>query len=277
VVVLSEAFALLGAPLWTYWFGLRLIGFYRERGVLKQNYRGKKIAPALGPALLLGYLGAAALLIWAGAAVFALLSVAAVLLGFSFLGLWDDLLEDDTTGFRGHFRIARQGKITAGLLKVITAGLVVLLFAGTLPGPLPQRLPALLLIPLSANGLNLLDRRPGRAIKVFFAGAVLLIFFAPFAALAAALLLPLLAATLAVAPLDLNADGMLGDSGANLLGAGLGVAAVLLLPPAAQLALVTAWVLLHLFCEFHSISRLVDRSPVLRFLDSLGRSREKLS
>ncbi len=273
---MSEALALLGAPVWTYWIGMKLIEFYRGRGTLKTNYRGKQITTALGPALLLGYLAAVALLLWGGGDILPVLSTVAVLLGFSFLGLWDDLMEDDTAGFKGHFGAARRGRITAGLLKVITAGLMAFIFAGTLPVPYLERLPALLLIPLSANALNLLDRRPGRAIKFFFLGAVLLIFFAPHAARAALLLLPLLVVTLAVAPLDLSAKGMLGDCGANLLGAALGVAAVSFLSPPVQTGLVALWTLLHLFSEYRSISRLVEHNRFLRCLDRLGRSGEKM-
>ena len=91
------------------------------------------------------------------------------------------------------------------------------------------------------------------------------------------LLLPWLAAALVVAPWDLDAEGMLGDCGANLLGAVLGVGAVLALPLPAQLGLLFFWLAVNLSSEVVSFSRLIEEVPLLRFLDLLGRSREKIS
>ena len=107
------------------------------------------------------------------------------------------------------------------------------------------------------------------------AALVILIFADPFSG-AVVLLLPLLAVTLAVAPLDLNAESMLGDCGANLLGAVLAVAAVLYLPSTGQLVLLFIWATVHLVSEYRSISGLIEDNPILHYLDSLGRSREKL-
>ena len=167
---MSDALILLVAPIWAFWIGRRLIEFYGVRGAVKANYRGKKISPALGPALLLGYLPVAAVSIWTGGEVILWLSAGTVALGVSLFGLWDDLIEDRTSGFKGHFGAGLRGKMTSGLLKVITAVPVAAIFTGSLPLPPLQRLTALLLILLSANGLNLLDRRPGRSIKAFFFG-----------------------------------------------------------------------------------------------------------
>ena len=88
------------------------------------------------------------------------------------------------------------------------------------------------------------------------------------------MLLPLLAAVLAVAPLDLNARAMLGDSGANLLGAALGAVAVLHLSFPAQIALLFLWCGVNILSEFISISALIEKSGWLRYLDLLGRTGE---
>lgn len=270
----TEALALLATPLWTAAFGRRLVDFYNRSGMAKVNYRGKAVSPALGPALLLGYLPGAAAAVWSGGDPAPVMALLFLLTGFAFLGLWDDLLNDTASGFKGHFGAGRRGRLTAGLLKVITALLVGIPFAGTLPFPPWRRLTALLLILLNANGLNLFDRRPGRALKIFFAGAVPIIFLARPPAAAVQLLLPLMAGALAVAPLDLEASGMLGDCGANLLGAALGIAAVLYLPLPLQAALLLFWFGVHLFCEYFSLSRLIESSPFLSRLDYLGRFRE---
>ena len=275
MVVLSGGALLLqlAAPLGSALIGNRLIEFYHRAGAARPNYRGRPVPAVLGPAILLAYLPGAAAALWlgGGAPSFALLFL---LLGFAFLGLWDDLVVERTSGFRGHFRAAWQGRITAGLLKTVLALLVGLIFCSRLPFSPWRRLAALLLLLLSANGLNLFDRRPGRALKVFFPGALLIIFLSPFPQPAARLLLPLLTGALAAAPLDLGGRGMLGDCGANLLGVSLGAAAALYLPPPLQLALLIFWSAIHLLSEFHSLSALIGRSRVLRLLDGLGRFRE---
>ena len=85
----------------------------------------------------------------------------------------------------------------------------------------------------------------------------------------------MIAVTLAAAPADFQAELMLGDCGSNLLGAFLGAAAVLVLPVGMQIILLLFWIGIHVVAEFTSISRLVEGSAILRFLDRLGRSGEK--
>lgn len=261
--------------LWTAALARGLIRLYRDSKMEGANYRGRAVPAALGPALLLGILPGAAAAAWGGAAAPQAAPLLFLLTGFAFLGLWDDLMSDRTSGFKGHFAAGREGRLTGGLLKVITALPVAFIFAAALPFPLWRRLAALPLLLLSANGINLFDRRPGRALKIFFAGAVATIFLAHAPAAAAQLLLPLMAGALALAPLDLEAAGMLGDCGANMLGVILGAAAVLCLPLPIQAALLLFWSGIHLFSEYYSISRLIEGAPLLHRLDCLGRFREK--
>lgn len=275
----GEALTLLAAPLWTAAIGRRLIELYHRSGLARRNYRGLAVPPALGPALLLGCLPVAAVELWLGRDPAPAMARLFLLTGFALYGLWDDLIGDGdmASGFRGHFGAGKEGRLTSGLLKVITALLVGAAFAGSLPFPNWRRLAALLLILLSANGVNLFDRCPGRALKVFFLGAALTMFLARPAAAAAQLLLPLLAASLAIAPLDLEASGMLGDCGSNLLGAALGMGAALYLPLAWQALLLLFWAGVHLCGEFFSLSRLIEKNSLLRRLDGLGRFRERLT
>ncbi len=269
-------FLLLPATaLWTSVMARGLINLYTGGRMAGMNYRGRTVPAALGPALLLGFLPGAAVAAWSGGGPVRTAPLLFLLTGFAFLGLWDDLMSDTTSGFRGHFGAGRQGRLTGGLLKVLTALPVAFIFAATLPFSPWRRLGALPLLLLSANGINLFDRRPGRALKIFFAGAGATIFLALSPAAAARLLLPLMAGALAVAPYDLEASGMLGDCGANMLGVILGAAAVLYLPPAVQAALLLFWVGIHLFSECSSLSRLIEGTPLLHRLDCLGRFREK--
>ena len=73
------------------------------------------------------------------------------------------------------------------------------------------------------------------------------------------------------APWDLNEEAMLGDAGANSQGALLGAALAAslgLLGAAVTLALLLA---LHAYTENHSLSRLIERVPLLRRIDAWGR------
>lgn len=272
---MTEALLLLLAPLGTYWAGRRLIIFYEARQAVKPNYRGKSVAPALGPALLLSYLAVAAANLWLGNDMAPWIPLTLLLIGSSFYGLWDDFMEESVSGFAGHLGAGLKGGLSAGLLKVITAVPVAFLFTGTLPLPLSLKAVAVLAVLFSANGINLLDRRPGRALKVFFGVGLLLIFAAKPAPEAARILLPLMAAAVALAPFDLLAGGMLGDCGANLLGAALGAAAALYLEPPALLFFTAAWGAINLICERVSLSAVIDKNSLLRFLDALGRGEEE--
>jgi hypothetical protein len=129
-----------------------------------------------------------------------------------------------------------------------------------------------------ANLLNLFDLRPGRAIKVAVASGALIAAGGaaagagrgargPLAALAP---WPPLAAALALMPEDLGEQAMLGDCGANALGAMLGVAAAGL-PRAARIALLAGITGLTVASEKVSFTKVIERTPALHWVDMLGR------
>ena len=117
---MSEALFLIPVPLFAYGLAVSLIDFYRGRNLVKENYRGLPVTPAIGPALLLGYLAAAAAAVWTGTGPPNLTGFVLVLSGAAFFGLWDDLTADRSSGFQGHFKELFKGRLSAGLLKVIT-------------------------------------------------------------------------------------------------------------------------------------------------------------
>ena len=78
---------------------------------------------------------------------------------------------------------------------------------------------------------------------------------------------------LTLAPLDFAARAMLGDCGANLLGAALGTASVFYLPLTGRLAVTLFWLAIHVLAEISSISLLIERHPLLKYLDGLGRGK----
>jgi len=119
-----------------------------------------------------------------------------------------------------------------------------------------------------ANLVNLFDLRPGRAIKVgVLLGAPAMAGPDPSATIAAA---PL-GAAVALLPEDLGEEAMLGDAGANALGALLGVAVLARYDRIGRLAHLVVATALTLMSEKVSFTRVMERTPVLRRLDALGR------
>jgi hypothetical protein len=161
------------------------------------------------------------------------------------IGFADDLWSGGERGFRAHLGSRR----TTGVLKLIGIPLVGL-FA-------TRRLSGALLVGLAANFLNQLDTRPGRALKAYLLAA-------PFAGA------PVGTAVM-LAPYDLREMAMLGDSGANALGAMLGLSSVSKLTGRGRWAAIGALAGLTLLGETHSLGELIERTPVLRELDALGR------
>lgn len=217
--------------------------------------------------------------------------------GIGALGLVDDLLEPRqrragraiSKGLRGHLGALRQGRLTTGAAKALGIPALSLLAAAGAPAPRGGMLITTdaALIAGCANLANLLDLRPGRALKAVLPPAALLAAAARSAgqrtagegragegersrsgaALALAAALP---GALAL-PTDLREHGMLGDAGANVLGAAVGTAATRLLPAPARLGLLAGVVALTLASEKVSFSAVIEQTPVLAAVDRLGR------
>lgn len=197
--------------------------------------------------------------------------VLAAVLGFAGLGFVDDVLGGDAErGWRAHLRALAAGRLSAGGLKLVGGGALALALASaTGPDGLLRLAADGALVALAANLGNAFDRAPGRAIKV---GVVA---WAPLALVAGdgpmgVALAPPVGAALGLLPEDLGERFMLGDAGANALGAVLGVGALLALGPGARTAIAAVLAVLNLAAEFTSFSRVIDRTP-LRRLDRLGR------
>lgn len=245
-------------------------------GATRPNYRGESIPVGMGLIFVFVYILVAFLLAyWAAGDLVLLVLFLVGVVFFALLGLLDDLLGSrENRGLKGHFGALLNGKLTTGALKALGGGAGALLISFiSLPGrPWWEILTAALLMALAANTINLVDLRPGRAIKVFYLWFLILL--AVFQdKLPLVLIAPLAGGLLACAPADLKARAMLGDTGANLLGAALGMASVWTMTFPAQLAVVAFLLLLHLFTERYSLTMLIEKNRLLRFMDNLGRSK----
>ncbi len=137
------------------------------------------------------------------------------LLACGALGAYDDVFGTSASkGFKGHLSALRQGQVTSGAVKILGIGATGLAAAALTCRNVVDIAVDGALIAGSANLANLFDLRPGRAIKVgLLAGAPLA--GSPLAAVP-------LGAAAALLPDDLAERAMLGDTGANALGALLG-------------------------------------------------------
>ena len=200
--------------------------------------------------------------------------VALAALAFGLLGLFDDLAGDAADrGFAGHLRAAAGGRLTTGGLKLFGGGVVAVGLAALAHDRADADLMVLVdgvLIALAANLGNLFDRAPGRVTKVaLIAGLVL----------GAATLLDerllgtavVLGAAVGLLWPDLREQLMLGDAGANAIGAALGLGVVLTCSTPVRIVVLVVVLALNAASEKVSFSAVIGRTAGLRDLDQLGR------
>ncbi len=247
---------------------------------IRENHRGRSVPTAAGLVVVLAVLAAETVLQLAEALDIEPNAVtdgprAAVLilaLGLGLLGLLDDLAgTGESGGFAGHLGALRHGRFTTGSLKLFAGGAVAIV---AVQGPRSDSLGRVLLdaalVALCANAANLFDRAPGRTLKVCLLG---------FVALAAATGAPAELLGVAVAAgagagllwPDLREELMLGDVGANVLGAAIGLGVVISTAPTTRTIVLLGVLALNLASEAVSFSRVIDRVPPLRALDRVGR------
>jgi UDP-N-acetylmuramyl pentapeptide phosphotransferase/UDP-N-acetylglucosamine-1-phosphate transferase len=245
-------------------------------GVRKPNYLGRRLPAAAG--LLFPLIGLPAL--WfSGLEARVRLSGLLVVAVLGIVGLLDDVFaaRRQARGLRGHLMALARGRLTTGAVKAL-GGLAAGFAAGCIlhPGQPSAIVLDALLIALTANVLNLLDLRPGRCLKGFGLLSALAV-VGGFLGVGeegvehvVRLLGPVAAAAIVSAPADFAGRTMMGDVGANVLGAAAGLALALSLGPWERLAAVVVLVAVHLVCERVSLSDLIARSRLLSFLDRLG-------
>ena len=182
-------------------------------------------------------------------------------LGAGLVGGYDDAATDSSDkGLRGHAAALRSGRLTTGVVKVLGLAATGVAAGALLAGSRRERLLAAGVVAAFANVLNLFDLRPGRALKIGALSATVLGQPGP-AAAAAALL-----------PADLDEQTMLGDCGANALGAVLGVAACARVRTGhGRAGLLAGLAGLTLASEVVSFSRVIEKVAPLRWLDRAGR------
>jgi hypothetical protein len=234
----------------------------------RTNHRGEAVTLLEGPVSVLGAL-AGVLAGRGNGKVKAAAVVAGAVSGA--VGAYDDLRgTTQAKGFRGHLSALKRGEVTSGAIKILGVGAAGLAAAALLPRKSRgvQAVAGVVadgaLIAGTANLTNLLDLRPGRALKAVTAlNAPLAVVHGPAGAV--------VGAAAASAPSDLGERAMLGDCGANGLGAITGTALAASLPAPLKALALAAVVGLNLASEKVSFTKVIADTPALDKIDQWGR------
>ena len=218
--------------------GRQLLDALVAAGPLAVNRRGLRL-PLAGAAVALGGIGAPR-------------PVKLTVAGVAAVGLVDDIWSGPERGWRGHLGAGR----TTGVLKLVAIPVVGLAATRSVRGALT--------VALAANAVNLLDTKPGRALKAFLLADL---------ALGGIVDAGYLATAVCLLPYDLRERAMLGDGGSNALGAVLGLGLVRKLRGRTLLPAIGVLGALNALGELRSLGDLIEQTPPLARLDRLGRSR----
>ena len=242
----------------------------------RTNHRGEAVTLLAGPAVAVGATVAAALAPGLPTRVRLAVVVAGSVSGA--LGGYDDLAGTGRDrGFRGHLGALRRGEVSTGALKVMGIGAAGLVAGGLVRDGALERILAGGVVAGTANLVNLLDLRPGRALKAVAALAAAEIRAGrrgPGTRAGAGVLASAVLGAAAVAlPADLGERAMLGDAGANALGALVGLAAARRCSRRGLALRLGVLVSLTAASERVSFTAVIGATPGLRELDALGRRR----
>jgi len=236
----------------------------------RQNHAGRPVTLFEGPAYAVGAVAGA---LAGGAGGPAAVSG----LGAAALGALDDLVGNSSRrGLRGHLAAAFRGEVTTGVVKIVGLGATGLLSARMIDrsgvrNGLMSTVVGGGVIAGSANIANLLDLRPGRALKVVLLLAAPIVAGGRGTHLSTATASAAAGAAIGILPDDLAGRSMLGDTGANSAGALLGTALVARTGPRGRLLALAVVTALTLASERVSFTKVIESTPGLRELDALGR------
>ena len=187
-----------------------------------------------------------------------------------FAGIMDDVIGNrDVSGLKGHFKSLLKGSLTTGGFKALFGGFVGILISLVASNNIWELMINTLIIALSTNLMNLLDLRPGRAIKGYlFTTLVMCLTLTGFIRVLPLLLLP---SVLAYFNADLKAKAMMGDAGSNVLGISIGIIMVFGYSFNVRLCWLVFLILIHLLTEKYSLTKIIENNKLLNFIDKLGR------
>ncbi|WP_027417328.1 hypothetical protein [Aneurinibacillus terranovensis] len=264
------------------WFLVRmsmiyLLHVYIEKGWVAANYRQKNIPVGYGtvvPVFLCIFY-----VLWIqldGSGGTAIVKTGGEVLLCSLISLvgWVDDRKGDRgiKGLRGHLgALQNSGQLTTGMIKAAAGLLAAAGAAFTINDGTLNIVVNTLIITLAINAINLLDVRPGRALKGFWFLLFLSVCFGSVPPASWPLVLIVSTITVAAAPDDFNARAMMGDVGSNTLGFLAGIFCAAALPFSVRICLLALFIVLHWRAETSSLSLVIQNNKWLNRLDHVGR------
>jgi UDP-GlcNAc:undecaprenyl-phosphate/decaprenyl-phosphate GlcNAc-1-phosphate transferase len=284
-------FALLFGMLLPLLFMAMLFPSLEDHAPRQGNFRDKSVFVGLGIVWLLW-----AIFIWTGATTIRcvgfsvppyveyLIPMVPLIMGACAFGLFDDWVGDNSyKGFKGHLRAFVRGKLTTGGLKMLGIGFIAfslsLSYYYTDAASLVTVVLSTCVIALTTNLMNLFDLRPTRAHKAYLfllIPALVCVAFAPRIGLdglnIVSLALLALGPVLAVWRFDMREQAMLGDAGANAMGAFIGYLFATALPFWGLLIATVLLFIVNLLSERVSFTYIIASHPLLDRFDKWGRN-----
>ncbi len=247
------------------------IKYFKRSQRITYNFEGKEVVNSGGGILLVSLIPLIPFYYY-----FPVFKTPYILLMFYYLGVItllgfiDDLYgETECKGFKGHLGKFMRGEgVSTGLSKALGGLIAALLIAYYLSDYWYVWLLKGVFMALFSNIFNLLDTRPGRAIKIYL---VLSFIFAAAFSEFVLMVSPIWAAIYMYLFWELRSEVMLGDAGAYLLGGSLGFYAAAAFPLKVILAIFILLLYFHWYCERKSLNRIIESNYWLYYLDRLGR------
>lgn len=247
----------------------RILNFLMSKNIMAVNYSGKDVVNGAGLLLSFSSLASSLLLLLIDYDSVYIMYFFMVLT-LSFAGLLDDVLGDSSAkGISGHIRNLLRGGFSTGIIKAGTGLVLGIGFALNMYYNLIIFFIDVVLFVLCVNAMNLLDLRPGRAIKGWLIAVILFLLLGRFSQVW--ILLPLFAGICLYIRDEMNEIYMLGDTGSSLLGGIAGFYAVTALPLTAKVFFMLLLIAFHILTEHVSLSVCIENISILRKLDRLGR------
>ena len=192
------------------------------------------------------------------------------LISMFFAGVLDDIIGNrDVSGLKGHFKSLLKGSLTTGGFKALFGGFVGVIISIAVSKNIGDIIINTLIIALSTNLMNLLDLRPGRAIKVYISISTVL--FLTLTGYVKTLILLIVPNVLAYFNYDLKAKAMMGDTGSNVLGISIGMIVIMGYSFKVRIAWLVFLIFIHILTEKYSLTKIIEKNKFLNFIDKLGR------
>jgi UDP-GlcNAc:undecaprenyl-phosphate GlcNAc-1-phosphate transferase len=242
--------------------------------LVDKNYKGMTIPVGIGiiiPIALLLFFPFRTYFFGTGSGHQTYMAYLLVSLVLGMTGFIDDHFGDKAVkGIKGHLKkLITEYKVSTGILKVIVALALGYFISSWHHDRYYQIAMGTFTFAVWVNVLNLLDVRPGRAIKGFWSAAFLLLLMHGGSIGLPEILLLLI--TIVLFDTDRKERGMLGDAGANALGGIIGTWIVQWATSLEMALYISFGLLITFYSERYSISKWIEMHPLAKRLDQWGR------